>query len=201
LQEGVDLVLAEEGAVHLEFLSHGLDFLFGHLVQFEGFSVDDIAGNVLFKEVDDFQSFLVVLDGSDEQLVAVALVVEEHFDLSVDLVLSEFVPGDVVLGGNKFLLESNSVLLGSNEKFLVQVLDFSEFGDGSSSNQFVSFVLSVSSELSIEVGLLEVLEQVEDGVDGIAGLGSCLEQGEDLLLGAGGSECRCDQNNQQCGFH
>jgi hypothetical protein len=29
--------------------------------------------------------------------------------------------------------------------------------------------------LSIEVGLLEVLEQVEDGVDGIAGLGSCLK--------------------------
>ena len=28
-----------------------------------------------------------------------------------------------------------------------------------------------------------------------------LEQSKDLLLGAGGSECRCDQNNQQCSFH
>jgi len=178
-----------------------LDFLFGHLVQFEGVSVDDIAGDVLFKEVDDFQSFLVVLDGSDEELVAVALVVKEDFDLSVDLVLSEFVPGDVVLGGSEFLLESNSVLLGGHEEFLVEVLDFSEFGDSGGTNHFVGFVLSVSSELGVEVRLLEVLQQVEDSVDGIAGLGSSLEQGEDLLLGAGGSECGCDQNNQQCGFH
>jgi hypothetical protein len=95
--------------------------------------------------VDDFQSFLVVLDGSDEQLVAVALVVEEHFDLSVDLVLSEFVPGDVVLGGNKFLLESNSVLLGSNEKFLVQVLDFSEFGDGTKIDRIASELTQLQS--------------------------------------------------------
>jgi hypothetical protein len=61
--------------------------------------------------MDDFQGFDVVLDGSNEELVAVALVVLEGGDLSVDLVLSEFVPGDIVLGGNEFLFESNSVFL------------------------------------------------------------------------------------------
>jgi hypothetical protein len=44
--------------------------------------------------------------------------------------LSEFVPGNVVLGGNKLLFESNSVLLWSDKQFLVQVLDFGEFGNG-----------------------------------------------------------------------
>ena len=80
--------------------------------------------------MDNFQSFLVVLDGSNEELVAVALVIEEGFDLSVDFVLSEFAPGDVVLGSNELLLESNSVLLGCGEEFLVKVFDFSEFRDG-----------------------------------------------------------------------
>jgi len=127
--------------------------------------------------VNDLQSFLVVLDGSDEKLVAVALVVLEHLDLSVDLILSEFVPGDVVLGGNKLLLESNSVLLGCDEKLLVQVLDLGELGNSRCSDHLVSLVLSVSCELGIKVGLLKVLEEIEHGVDGIASFGSSLQQG------------------------
>jgi len=127
LEEGVDFVLAEKGAVHLELLSHGLDVALLHFVEFEGLSVDDVSSDILFQEVDDFQSLLVVLDGSDEELVAVALVVLEDFDFSVNFVLSEFVPGDVVLGGDQLLLESDSVLLRGNKEFLVQVLDFGEF--------------------------------------------------------------------------
>ena len=80
--------------------------------------------------MDNFQSFLVVLDGSNEELVAVALVVKEDLNLSVDFVLSEFVPSDVVLGGDKFLFESDSVLLRCDEEFLVKVLNFGEFRDG-----------------------------------------------------------------------
>ncbi len=80
--------------------------------------------------MDNFQSFLVVLDGSNEELVAVALVIKEGFNLSVDFVLSKFVPSDVVLGGSKFLFESNSVFLGLNEELLVKALNFVEFGDG-----------------------------------------------------------------------
>jgi hypothetical protein len=132
--------------------------LLGHLVQFEGVSVNDVPGDVLFEEVDDFQGFLVVLDGSNEELVAVALVIEEGFDLSVDFVLSKFAPGDVVLGSNKLLLESDSVLLGCGEEFLVKVFNLCEFRDGGGSDQFVSLVLLVSSELGIKVGLFEVLE-------------------------------------------
>jgi hypothetical protein len=159
------------------------------LVQFEGLAVDDVAGNVLFQEVDDFEGFLVVLDGSDEELVAVALVVLEGLDLPVDLVLSEFVPGDVVLGGNEFLFESDSVLLGGDEELLVEVLDFGEFSDGGGTDHFVSLVLSVCGELGVEVGLLEVLEEVEDGVNGVAGLGTSLQQSQDLiLLGGSGSQ-------------
>jgi hypothetical protein len=187
LQEGVDFVLAEEGAVHLELLSHGLDFLFGHLVKFERFSVDDVSSNILFQQVDDLQSFLVVLDGSNEKLVAVALVVLKNLDLSVDFILSEFVPGDVILGSNKLLLEPNSVLLRSDEKLLVQVLDLGELGDSGCSDQFVSLVLSVSCELGIEVGLLKVLEEIEDGIDGITGFGSSLQQGQNLVGFGGGS--------------
>jgi hypothetical protein len=52
-----------------------------------------------------------VLDRSNEELVAVALVVKKNFNFSVDFVLSEFVPGNVILGGNKFLFKSNSVFL------------------------------------------------------------------------------------------
>ena len=79
--------------------------------------------------MDDFQSLLIVLDGSNEELIAVALVVLEGLDLSVDFVLSKFVPGNVVLGGDEFLLESDSVLLWGDEELLVQVLNFGEFGD------------------------------------------------------------------------
>jgi hypothetical protein len=103
--------LAEEGAVHLQLLTHGLDFLFGHLVKFEGFSVDDVPSNILLQQVDNFQSFLVVLERSNEELVAVALIVKKDLNFSIGFVLSEFVPGNVVLGGNKLLFESNSVLL------------------------------------------------------------------------------------------
>jgi hypothetical protein len=41
--------------------------------------------------------------------------------------------------------------------------------------------------------LLEVLQEVEDGVNSVAGLGSGLEQSEDLLLSAGCCECRSNQ--------
>jgi hypothetical protein len=44
--------------------------------------------------------------------------------------LSKFVPGDVVLGGHKFLLESNSVFLWGGEEFLVEALDFGELSNG-----------------------------------------------------------------------
>jgi len=168
-------VLVEEGTVHLEFLSHGLDVVLFHFVELEGISVDDVSSNILFQEVDDFQSLLVVLDGSDEQLVAVALVVLEDSDFSVDFILSEFVPGDVVLGGTQLLLESDSVLLGGNEEFLVQVLDFGEFGDGRSADEFVSLVLSVSCELGIKVRLFKILQQIEDGIDGITSFGTSLQ--------------------------
>ena len=104
-------MLAEERAIHLEFFSHGLDITLFHFVQFERFSIDDISSYVLFQEMDDFQSLLVVLNGSNEELVAVALVILEGRDLSVDFVLSKFVPGDVVFSGDEFLLKSNSVLL------------------------------------------------------------------------------------------
>ena len=81
--------------------------------------------------MDNFQSFLVVLDGSNEELVAVALVVKKDLNLSVDFILSEFVPSDVIFGSDEFLFESDSVLLGCDEKLLVKVLNFGEFGDGS----------------------------------------------------------------------
>jgi len=110
-----------------------------------------------------------------KRLVAVALVVKKTLDFSVNLVLSEFVPGNVVLGGNKFRLESNSVLLRCDEEFLVQVLDLSEFGNSGGSNQFVSLVLSVRGELCIEIGLLQILKQVKDSVNGITSLGPSLQ--------------------------
>jgi hypothetical protein len=52
-----------------------------------------------------------MLDGSNEELVAVALVVKKNFNFSIDFVLSKFIPSNVVLGSDEFLLESNSVFL------------------------------------------------------------------------------------------
>jgi len=168
-------VLAEEGAVHLELFSHGLDVTLLHFVQLEGVSVDDISSDILFQEVDDFQSLLVVLDGSNKELVAVALVVLEGRDLSVDFVLSKFVPGDVVLGGDEFLLESDSVLLRCDEELLVQVLDFCEFRDGCCSDEFISFVLFVSGELGIKIGLFKVFKEIKNCVNSVTCLCSSLQ--------------------------
>ena len=101
--------------------------------------------------MNNFQCFLVVLDGSNKDLVAVALVVKEDFNLSIDFVLSKFVPSDVVLGSDKFLFESDSVFLGCDEEFLVKVLNFGELGDGAKEKMIllsISYVAPINSSVS-----------------------------------------------------
>ena len=105
------------------------------------------------------------------------MVVEEDFYLTVDLVLTGFIPGDVVLAINKLLLETLSVLTGLNVELLVHLHDFSELGDGQETNLLVGFILNVSGMLGINVRLLKVLKEVENGVNGITSLGSGLEEG------------------------
>jgi hypothetical protein len=185
-QESLNLVVGEEVAVGLELLGDGLDVVLGHFSELEGISGDNVTSDVLLEESDDVEGLCVLLDGSDEELVAVALVVEEDFRLSGDLILSKFVPGDVVLGLSELLLEAGSVFLSLGPELLVKVHDLGEFSDGSGSDEFVGGVLLVRSVLGINIGLLEVTEESEDCIDGITSLGSSLEESKNLILGGGG---------------
>jgi hypothetical protein len=161
----------------------------GHFGEFEGVSGDNVASDVLLEESDDIEGFSVLFDGSDEELVAVALVVKEDLRLSGDLVLSEFVPGDVVFGLLELLLEADSILTSLSPEFLVHVHDLGEFLNGSSTDLFIGGILLISGILSVNVGLLEVVEESENCINGVASLGSSLEEGQDLILGGGSESC------------
>jgi hypothetical protein len=120
------------------------------------------------------------------------LVIEEVLHLAGNLISTGFVPSKVVLGISKLLLETLSVLLGLCLKFLVHFHDFGELGDGEETNLLVGGVLNVSSGLGINVLLFKVLKEIKDGIDGITGLCSGLEEGHDLVLGTcGGGKCCC----------
>lgn len=111
------------------------------------------------------------------------MVVEEDFGFSGDFVLSKIVPGDVVLGFFELVLEADSVFSSLVPQFLVQVHHLSEFFNGGGSDELISLILSVGSVLGISVGLLKVIQQAKDGIDGITSLGTSLEKGQDLILG------------------
>ncbi len=118
------------------------------------------------------------------------MVVEEVFHLSVNLVLTGFIPCKVVLGINELLFETLSVIIGLDLEFLVHLHDVGELGDGEETNLFVGGILNISSSLGISIGLLKVLEEVEDGIDGITSFGSSLEECKNLVLSTGGG-CEC----------
>jgi hypothetical protein len=147
------------------------------LGELEGITSNDVASDILSKELNDVEGLGVHLHGSDEKLVAVALVVEQHLDLSHDLVSSQLVPGHVVLRLQQLLLESGSVLLSLLEQLHVQVLHLSELLNGGGANLLVGSVLLVSGILGINVLLLKISKETEDGVDGIRSLGASLEEG------------------------
>lgn len=170
-EEALDLVLLEETAVLLQFFSNRLGFGLG---EFERVTVDDVASDILLEESDDFKGFLVVLDGFDEELVAVALVIGEDLDLPGDFVPASLVPGKIVLGFLEDLLEAGSVIDGLLEELLVEVLDLGELLDGLGTNPLISLVLLVGSILGVNVGLLKIAEKAKDGVDSVAGFGSGL---------------------------
>lgn len=58
------------------------------------------------------------------------MVVEEVFHLTGNLVLTGFIPGEVVLSISELLFETLSVLSSLDQEFLVHLHDFSELGDG-----------------------------------------------------------------------
>ena len=127
------------------------------------------------------------------------MVVEEVFHLSVDLVLTGFVPSKVVLGINELLFETLSVFVGLDLEFLVHLHDFGELGDGEETDLFVGGILNISSSLGISIGLLKVLEEVEDGIDGITSFGTGLEESKNLVLGTGGGGecCSCEEEHNK----
>jgi hypothetical protein len=137
-------------------------------------SSNNVTSDILFQEGDGFKTFLVHLDGSNEKLVTVTLVIKEDFHLSVDFVLSKFVPSNVVFGLLEFFFESLSVFDGVIEEFSVEVHNFGEFSNGRLSDKFVSFVLEISSVLSIKVGLFQVIKDFKNCVNSITSFGSSL---------------------------
>jgi hypothetical protein len=186
LEEGFDLVLAEEVAVAHELVTNALDLSLGHLVEFERISGNDVSSDVLLEGADDFKSLDVHLDGSHEELVAVALVVHQGLHLAVDLVNASLVPGEVVLGLLELVLEVLAVLNGVVEELSVQVHDLSELADGGLSNELIGVILQVSGILGVDILLLQVVEQVEHSVDGITCLRAGLQKSQNLIL----SRCR-----------
>lgn len=128
-QEALELVIVEKVAVDLQLVGNALDLVLD-LREFEGISVDDVAGDILLEDSDDFEGLLVHSDGADEELIAVALLVEEDFDLAGNLVLTSFVPGKVILGVLELLLEAGSVFNGLLEELLVEAHDFGELLNG-----------------------------------------------------------------------
>ncbi len=90
-----------------------------------------------------------MLDGSNKELVAEALVVKKGFNLSVDFVLSKFVPSNVVLGCRKLLFKSNSIFLRCGEKFLVEVFNFSKLRNGAKKKKYLNKQEDITRRLSI----------------------------------------------------
>lgn len=172
-------------AVLLQFLGDALDVVLGNLDKLEWISVDNITGDVLFQKSDDFEGFSVGLDWSDEELVAVALIVLKLGWSGDDLVSSGLVPSKVVFGFLELLFESLSVFSWLSDELLVEVHDSCEGFNSFCADKFVGLVLSVSSELGIDVGLLQIVEESENCVDGIMSLGAGLKESKDLVLGGG----------------
>jgi hypothetical protein len=69
-----------------------------------------------------------------------------------------------------------SVRDGLLEELSVQVSDFGELLNYFGSNIFVSLVLQISSILGIHVCLLQVIQHLEYGVNGITSFGTSLEK-------------------------
>jgi hypothetical protein len=163
LEEAVNLVGIEDGAVSLEFVSNALDFSVLKLKQVEVFGTGgDVALEVLLEEGDGLESFLAVLNGTNEELVAVTLVVLEGLRLSVDLITACLVPSQVHLSLLELRLEVLTSSDGFVEQFLVEGQHLSEFTDGKLSNLFVGSVFLVLLELSFLVRFLQVVQQLED---------------------------------------
>lgn len=163
-------------------------------------SSNNVTSNILLKELDSFKGFLVHLDGAHKELVRVTLVIFKSFNLTLNFVSSKIVPSDVVLGIGKFLFKSNLIILGLNEELLVHFHDFGEFGNGCSTNLFISVILGIRSLLSINVGLFKVVQEIEDSVNSIISLGTCLEESKDLVLNTSlSSEGNSSKNkNKNC---
>jgi hypothetical protein len=68
------------------------------------------------------------------------------------------------------------------EEFGIEVLDFSELLDCLLSNPFVCFILLIGSILGVLVRLDEITQETENGIDGIVGFGSCLEESQNLIM-------------------
>lgn len=127
-QEGLNLVFLEETAVLSQFLRHCLCLV--GLGEFKGISIDDISSDVLFQSSDNLKCLLVLFDGSNKELVAVALILLKTLNLSCDLISSGLIPSQVVLGLLEDLFVVFSVGDGRVEQFLVQGLDLGEGFNG-----------------------------------------------------------------------
>jgi hypothetical protein len=149
-------VVSKEVTVSLKLFGDGFNVVIRHFSEFERVSSNYVTSDILFKESDDIKGFSILLDGSNEKLIAIALIIKEDFALSGDLVLSQLVPSNIIFGFSQLLLEVSSILLSLSPKFLVKVHHFGEFSDSGSSDLFVSCVLLVRCILSVNVLLLKV---------------------------------------------
>lgn len=115
-------------------------------------------------------------------MVAIALIVIKGGGSSSDLLSSLFVPSKVVFSILKFSLKSLSVLGCLGHQFLIDVHYLSELANCSSTDLFISLVFSISSELGINIGLFQIVEELENCINSIMSLSAGLEESDDLVM-------------------
>jgi hypothetical protein len=89
--------------------------------------------------------------------------------------LTSFVPSKVHLGVSELTFKESAVGLGVIEDLLVKAHDLSELAHGGHSDFLISLVLDVSNLLGFNVGLLKVVQQVENSVNSITCFGANLQ--------------------------
>jgi len=123
------------------------------------------------QESNDLEGFVVLLKGLDEHEVGVTSLFSKSFSLLVDVVSSVVDPSKVFSGNLDLVLDVLSVGGGFITNLLVSISNGGEVLDELSVLSFLGGVNFVGLGLGINVGLLEVSEEVKGTLHGVNGLG------------------------------
>jgi len=118
----------------------------------------------------------VFFQGFDEHHVSVATLFSQGDSFFLDGLSSFDVPLEVGLGVFDFLFEFFSVFSGFVSDGFVLVGDGQQLGDLTAQGFFHSSVDFIGTGLRVDVGLFQVVQELEGGVNGISGSGLHVHQ-------------------------